>query len=171
MLNPYDHEDAELLAESVREKLPCIIRLRDEAAAASDDEVMIVYANDNQDQWEAGRQELVERALGGEHADLVEPIVPHDPVPFVAKGRHSVFYETGFDHLLKSYDVERIVLVGQVTEQCILYSALDAYMRDYEIVVPKDAVAHIHEDLAEGALAMMERNMHAEIVSAADVFG
>jgi nicotinamidase-related amidase len=168
MLNPYDHEDAEPLAESVREKLPCIVRLREEAEG--DDDVMVIYVNDNQDQWEAGRQELTERALEGEHPDLVEPIVPHDPVPFIAKGRHSVFYETAFDHLLKSYDVERVVLVGQVTEQCILYSALDAYMRGYEIVVPTDAVAHIHEDLAKGALAMMERNMHAELCSAADVF-
>lgn len=170
MLNPYEHEDAEPLAESVREKLPCIVRLLSDAREASEDEVMVVYANDNQDQWEAGRQELLERALDGAHPELVEPIAPRGPVPFVAKGRHSVFYQTAFDHLLRSYDVERVVLAGQVTEQCILYSALDAYMRGYEIVVPTDAVAHIHADLAEGALAMMERNMHAELVSAADVF-
>ena len=171
MLNPYDHEDAELLVESVKEKLPCVVRLLSEARAAPDDDVMVIYANDNQDFWEAGRQELIERALEGEHPELVEPIAPRDPVPFVAKGRHSVFYQTAFDHLLRSYDVERVVFVGQVTEQCILYSALDAYMRGYEIVVPTDAVAHIHEDLARGALAMMERNMHAELVKAADVFG
>ena len=146
------------------------MRLLADARAAPDDEVMVIYANDNQDQWEAGRQELTERALGGEHPELIEPIVPHDPVPFIAKGRHSVFYQTAFDHLLRSYDVERIVLAGQVTEQCILYSALDAYMRGYEIVVPTDAVAHIHEDLARGALAMMERNMHAKLMKAADVF-
>jgi nicotinamidase-related amidase len=170
MLNPYDHEDAEPLAESVSEKLPCIVRLLADARAAGDDEVMVIYANDNQDFWEAGRQELIERALEGEHPELVEPIAPRDPVPFVAKGRHSVFYQTAFDHLLRSYEAERVVLAGQVTEQCILYSALDAYMRGYEIVVPTDAVAHIHADLAKGALAMMERNMHAELMLAADVF-
>jgi nicotinamidase-related amidase len=170
MLNPYDHEDAKPLAESVREKLPCIVRLLADARAAGDDDVMVIYANDNQDFWEAGRQELIERALEGEHPELVEPIAPNDPVPFVAKGRHSVFYQTAFDHLLRSYEVSRVVLAGQVTEQCILYSALDAYMRGYEIVVPTDAVAHIHEDLAQGALAMMERNMHASLVKAADVF-
>jgi nicotinamidase-related amidase len=170
MLNPYDHEDAEPLAASVREKLPRVVRLLEGALAASED-VMVVYVNDNQDQWEAGRQELIERALDGKHPDLVEPIAPREPVPFIAKGRHSVFYQTAFDHLLRSYEVERVVLAGQVTEQCILYSALDAYMRGYEIVVPTDAVAHIHEDLAKGALAMMERNMHAELVKAEDVFG
>ena len=170
MLNPYEHEDSEPLADSVREKLPAIVDLLERAQAAPDDEVMVIYANDNQDQWEAGRQELIERALSGKHPELVAPVAPREPVPFLAKGRHSVFYQTAFEHLLRSYDVECVVLAGQVTEQCILYSALDAYMRGFEIKVPTDAVAHIHEDLAEGALAMMERNMHAELMSAADVF-
>jgi nicotinamidase-related amidase len=58
------------------------------------------------------------------------------------------------------------VLVGQVTEQCILYTALDAYVRHYRVAVPRDAVAHIHADLAEAALRMMELNMAAEIVPA-----
>jgi nicotinamidase-related amidase len=166
MLNSYEHEDADPLAESVREQLPCIVRALEEAREAED--TMVVYANDNHDQWEAGRQELIERALEGRHPDLVEPIAPREPVPFIAKGRHSIFYQTAVDHLLRSYDVERIVLAGQVTEQCILYSALDAYMRGYEIVVPTDAVAHIEPELARGALAMMERNMHAVLVSVAD---
>jgi nicotinamidase-related amidase len=171
MLNTYEHEDADRLAESVKEKLPCVVRLLEGARAAPDDDVMVVYVNDNHDRWEAGRQELIERALEGKHPELVEPIAPGEPVPFIAKGRHSVFYQTAFDHLLRSYGVERVVLAGQVTEQCILYSALDAYMRGYEIVVPTDAVAHIFEDLAKGALAMMERNMHAELVKAEHVFG
>jgi nicotinamidase-related amidase len=165
MLNPYDHEDAEPLAESVREKLPCIVELRDQAAESED--TLLVYANDNQDAWEAGRQELVEKALNGCHPDLVEPIAPAGHVPFLAKGRHSIFYMTAMDHLLRVHEVERLILCGQVTEQCILYSALDAYIRGYEIVVPADAVAHIDADLAQAALDMMERNMHAEIISAA----
>jgi nicotinamidase-related amidase len=61
------------------------------------------------------------------------------------------------------------MLTGQVTEQCILYSALDAYVRHLEVTVPRDGVAHIHENLADAALEMMERNMDAEITSCADV--
>ena len=166
MLNAYDHEDAEPLAESVREVLPCIAKLRDDAAAAADS--LTVYINDNNDQWDVYREEIVEAALNGEHPDLVEPIAPRDRVPFIVKGRHSIFYQTAVDHFLRSQDIQRIVLTGQVTEQCILYSALDAYIRGYEIVVPRDAVAHIDADLGRAALAMMESNMHAEIVSAAD---
>jgi nicotinamidase-related amidase len=60
------------------------------------------------------------------------------------------------------------VLAGQVTEQCILYSALDAYVRHLRVTVPPDGVAHIHEDLSDAALKMMERNMRAELAAFAE---
>jgi nicotinamidase-related amidase len=161
MLNAYDHEDADKLTASVRDVLPNIIDLRDHAER--DDDVLLVYANDNFDSWEASREELVERALNGECPELVEPIAPREPVAFIPKGRHSIFYETALAHLLRVEEVRRVVLVGQVTEQCIFYSALDAYLRGYQVVVPPDAVAHICGDLAEAALKMMERNLHAEL--------
>jgi hypothetical protein len=96
----------------------------------------------------------------------VEPIAPREPVPFVTKGRHSILYQTAVDHLLRTRGVQRLVLAGQVAEQCILYSALDAYMRGYEMTVPADAVAHIDPELARAALTMMSRNVHANVSNA-----
>src|SRR5689334_25181244 len=90
-------------------------------------------------------------------------------LPTVRKARHSLSYETQLAYLLRQEEIERIVLTGQVTEQCILYSALDAYVRHFSVVVPEDAVAHIHADLAEAAVRMMERNMNAEIESASEI--
>jgi nicotinamidase-related amidase len=58
-----------------------------------------------------------------------------------------------------------------VTEQCILYSTLDAYVRHFQVVVPTDAVAHIDPDLGAAALKMMEQNMSAELTTAADCLG
>lgn len=169
MLNAYDHDDGERLAASARDAVPRIAALRDTARARED--VLLVYVNDNDDRWDAGRQELIQSALDGRHPELIEPIAPHDPLPFIPKGRHSIFYETALGHLLRVEDVERVVLVGQVTEQCVLYSALDAYLRGFEVVVAPDAVAHIDPELAAAALKMMERNLHADITPAASVFG
>jgi nicotinamidase-related amidase len=61
------------------------------------------------------------------------------------------------------------MLTGQVTEQCILYSALDACIRHLRVCVPRDAVACIHSHLADAALEMMDRNMDAEIRDASEV--
>ena len=60
------------------------------------------------------------------------------------------------------------MLTGQVTEQCILYSALNAYVRHFEVIVPSDVVAHIDADLGSAALRMMENNMRASVIGAAD---
>jgi nicotinamidase-related amidase len=165
MLNEYDHEDADVLVESVREALP---RMRRHVERAAREGAPIVYDNDNYGDWSAGRQEIVERATAGRAADLVAPIAPADGTWFIAKARHSIFYETQLEYLLREQEIERVVLVGQVTEQCILYSALDAYVRHFQVAIPQDAVAGIHPDLADAALRMMERNMRAEITTAED---
>ena len=86
----------------------------------------------------------------------------------MVKARHTIFYMTPLEYLLSQKEIDEVVLAGQVTEQCILYSALDAYVRHLRVSVPTDGVAHIHEDLAQAALKMMERNMHAELVSAGE---
>ncbi len=160
MLNAYEHEDSDRLMASVRAALPAMTDL---VARAREEDVAVVYVNDNHGDWSAGRPELVEHALRGRAPDLVEPIVPPADVGFVVKARHSIFYQTQVEYLLRRHEIERIVLVGQVTEQCILYSALDAYVRHLEVAIPSDAVAAIHDDLADAALQMMERNMRADV--------
>ena len=164
MLNEYDHEDAETLVENVRAALPAMRGLVERAA---DEQTPIIYVNDNYGDWSAGRPEIVARAIAGRARDVVEPIAPPEGSWFIAKARHSIFYETQLEYLLREQEIERVVLVGQVTEQCILYSALDAYVRHFAVAVPRDAVAGIHDDLADAALRMMERNMRADVSPAA----
>jgi nicotinamidase-related amidase len=161
MLNPYEHEDADRLLDSVREMVPALSRT---IAAARASGVLTVYVNDNHGDWAAGRPEIAHRALTGRDRSVVEPILPPQDAPFVVKARHSVFYETQLEYLLRQEQVNRLVLTGQVTEQCILYSALDAYVRHFDVVVAQDAVAHIHPDLADVSFRMMKLNMRAEVV-------
>jgi nicotinamidase-related amidase len=161
MINTYDHPDADQLLPSARKALPAVVRLVERART---EDVPVIYVNDNFGQWRSHHGEILDTALAGPHADLVEPIRPDDASLFVVKARHSIFYETPLTYLLSQLGVKRVVLCGQVTEQCVLYSALDAHIRHLAVTVPKDAVAHIHADLADAALRMMERNMGAEIV-------
>ena len=164
MLNPYEHPEADRLAERVGKALPGIVALRDRAEEA---DVPVVYVNDNYGDWNSSARELAEAAMDGKHPQLVEPVLPRDGHSFVIKARHSAFYETPLEYLLDQMGVDRLVLAGQVTEQCVLYSALDAYVRHFRVVVPTDAVAAIFDHLAEAALEMMERNLSAELCPAA----
>ena len=159
MLNTYEHEDANRLTDSVHAALPGIETLIERARR---EDVPIIYVNDNYGDFSACRPELVRRALDGRAPELIEPIAPPADVAFVVKARHSIFYETQLEYLLRQQQIERIVLTGQVTEQCILYSALDGYVRHFA-GVPRDAVAPIYDDLATAALQMMERTMDADV--------
>jgi valyl-tRNA synthetase len=147
MLNPYEHEDADRLTKSVGTVVEPISSL---IARAQDDEVELIYVNDNYGDWNSSSEELAQRALEGARPDLVEPMTP-------------------LEYLLGQKEIDHLVLVGQVTEQCILYSALDAYVRHFHVTVPPDGVACIHENLADAALEMMERNMRAELTPVTDV--
>jgi nicotinamidase-related amidase len=160
MINGYDFPDAEKVVPSAEKAVPAIRQLIE---AAPDRDMPVIYVNDNFGHWRSNRDELVEEALEGRQPQLVEPIKPDEESLFVVKARHSIFYQTPLEYLLNQEDVGSVILTGQVTEQCILYSALDAYIRHLDVRVPPDAVAHIYEDLAEAALRMMERNMSADL--------
>ncbi|MEV7108442.1 cysteine hydrolase family protein [Streptomyces atroolivaceus] len=166
MLNTYNHPDAELLIPSVGEALPHIVGLIERARTEG---VPVIYVNDNFGEWRSHHGEIVETTMSGPHRELVRPVLPDDDSLFVVKARHSIFYETPLSYLLSQLDVHRVVLTGQVTEQCVLYSALDAHIRHLAVTVPDNAVAHIHEDLAQASLRMMERNMNAAVPKAANV--
>ena len=87
------------------------------------------------------------------------------------KVRHSAFYSTPVAYLLNRLGTKRLIMTGQVTEQCILYSALDAYVRHIPVVIPTDAVARLDAKLGAAALTMIERNMSAELTLAGDCLG
>jgi nicotinamidase-related amidase len=169
MLNAYRHEDAELLVRNVAEIIDPLADLI--ATAGERDDVDLIYVNDNYGDFTADRAGLVRSALDGARPDLIKPIVPDDDCRFLMKVRHSAFYSTPLGYLLGRLETRRLIVTGQVTEQCILYTALDAYVRHLPVVVPRDGVAHIDPDLATAALKMMQKNMDAEIATAADCLG
>jgi len=157
MLNPYDHEDADRLVESVEGAIEPIAGLVERAVEQGAE---IIYVNDNFGDWNSAQQELAEAALNGRRPDLVEPILPPSDADFVIKARHTIFYMTPLEYLLSQKEIGHVVLAGQVTEQCILYSALDAYVRHLDVTIPTDGVAHIHENLATAALEMLSTTPH-----------
>ena len=169
MMNAYQHPDAELLIPNVADIVSPLAELV--ATARDREDVDLIYVNDNYGDFAAQPSDLVQAALDGDRPDLVRPVVPDPGVRFLTKVRHSAFYASPLAYLLGRLETRRVVLTGQVTEQCILYSALDAYVRHFDVVVPSDTVAHIDAGLGRSALQMMERNMGADIATAATCLG
>lgn len=166
MLNSYQHPDADLLIPNVSDIIDPLTSVVHRARGSGS--VDLVYVNDNYGDFTAEFSDIVDAALDGARPDLVRPIVPAEGNRVITKVRHSVFYATPLAYLLARLGTQRLILTGQVTEQCILYSALDAYVRHFVVAVATDAVAHIDADLGAAALQMMQRNMGAELTTAAE---
>jgi nicotinamidase-related amidase len=164
MLNTYRHEDANVLAANVADIVDPLAGLI--SRARSRDGVDLIYVNDNYGDFDADFRDIIDAARNGDRPDLVEPIAPDDDCQRLLKVRHSAFYASSLDYLLGRLETRRLILTGQVTEQCILYTALDAYVRHFDVIVAPDAVAHIDPELSDAALTMMHKNMHAEVLPA-----
>ena len=124
ILNTYRHEDAELLAPKVAEIVDPLVGLI--SRARQSDDVDLVYVNDNDGDFNADFRGVVDAALHGERPDLVTPIVPDEDCLRLLKVRHSAFYASSLGYLLGRLETRRLIITGQVTEQGILYTALDA---------------------------------------------
>ncbi|MDV3130781.1 isochorismatase family cysteine hydrolase [Mycobacterium sp. 29Ha] len=164
MMNTYQHEDADALVPNVENIVDPLAGLISRARDRED--VDLVYVNDNYGDFTADFDDVVKAALDSERSDLVTPVAPDKDSLRVTKVRHSAFYASSLAYLLRRLETERLIITGQVTEQCILYSALDAYVRHFSFIVPPDCVAHIDPELGDAALTMMNKNMHAELVPA-----
>lgn len=79
------------------------------------------------------------------------------------KPKHSGFYSTTLDLLLKHLGADTLILAGLTADICILFTANDAYMRDYRLVIPADCVAAQDETENQRALKFMERVLKADI--------
>lgn len=169
MMNTYEHPDAEDLIPNVAKIIDPLADLV--RRARESDDVDLVYVNDNYGDFAAQFSDIVGSALDGARPDLVKPIVPAGDCRVMTKVRHSAFYATALAYLLNRLETKRLIITGQVTEQCILYTALDAYVRHFPVVIPTDAVAHIDPDLGAAALKMMEANMSGELTTAAKCLG
>jgi nicotinamidase-related amidase len=159
MLNAYRHEDAELLTPNVADIIDPLVGI---ISTARQRDVDVVYVNYGD--FTADHGDIVRSALEDARPDLVKPMVPDGQCRFLTKVRHSTFFPTSLAYLLGRLETKRLILAGQVTEQCILYTALDAYVRHFAVVVR----SRIDTDLGDAALRMMRRNMSADIIPAAD---
>jgi nicotinamidase-related amidase len=130
-------------AEIVRQAEPMSVRIARLAERARARRIPVVYVNDNFGRWRSDWRQVIDVCMAetspGRH--MVARLQPHPEDYFVLKPKHSGFHSTTLDLLLRDLGVGTVVLAGVATDICILFTANDAYMRGYEVVVPSDCVA------------------------------
>jgi nicotinamidase-related amidase len=148
----------------VRQAVPMARRIARLKARAVTRGLPVIYVNDNFGQWRSDFRSLVEYCTsadvaGREVADMLRP-GPDDY--FVLKPKHSAFFQTTLDLLLESLGAETLILTGLAGNICVLFTANDAYMRNFEIVVPEDCIASNSPADNRAALRQMRDLMDAD---------
>ena len=141
MISAWDFPNAGKLAAGAATIAPRIATLKRRCQSAG---VPAIYVNDNHGYWRSDFGQLVLLSMQREDGPgrrIVEALRPGPDDYSVLKPKHSAFFATPLDLLLRHLRVNSLIVTGVATDQCIAMSAADARMRDYDVLVPEDCVA------------------------------
>jgi nicotinamidase-related amidase len=160
VINAFDFPGAERLLVQALPVAAEIARLRRAARAAG---IPVIYVNDNFGRWRSRFDAVIASCMRKRGRAIVEKLIPRKNDYFVLKPKNSAFYATTLDLLLAHIGVETLVLVGWLGNNCVLFTANDAYMRDYKLIVPSDCVASLDPEENASALRQMKKVLKADI--------
>lgn len=162
VINPCDFPEAD---EFLRHALPAARKIAALKQRAIEAGVPIIYANDNFGRWRSNLEAVVERCLEPDCKGklLCETLRPGEKDYFVLKPKHSAFYSTTLDVLLRALGTRSLVICGFAANICVLFTANDAYMRDFHLSVPSDCVASNTVEETGAVLTVMAKILKANI--------
>lgn len=161
VINDLEFDDGEMLREHFEPIAGCIADL---AAGARAEGVPVIYVNDNYGRWRSDFRSLVAHCLedgvrGGAIARILQP---QSQDYFVLKPKHSGFYATSLEVLLQHLGARTLILAGVAANICVLFTAADAHMRGYRLVVPVDCVASNTRTETAAAVSLMATTLDAD---------
>ena len=104
------------------------------------------------------------RGTGG--CKIIPELIPHPDDPHVIKKRYSAFFGTNLDQLIACNAVNTVVLAGINTHACVRTTAIDAYQRDLNVIIPREAVGSYDQDHETISLRYMNEKI-ASVISLA----
>lgn len=140
VISDFKFEDAGRVLRQFRPVARNIAQLKQRARAAG---MPVIYANDNFGRWRSDASGLVEYCSRADSpgAQLVRLLAPDAEDYFVIKPRHSAFFASALEALLACMGARRLVITGLSSHQCVLFTANDAYVREYALKIPRDCIA------------------------------
>lgn len=168
LINDLEFPEGEQLLVQTLPIVPLIVELKRRCKTAG---VPVIYVNDNFGRWQSNFNTQVEHCLhdGVRGQPIAEQLQPEEDDYFVLKPKHSGFFSSTLDILLDYLQVKRVILTGVAGNICVLFTANDAYLRDFSLYVPADCVASNTPEENEHALQQMQKVLKADIRPAAEL--
>jgi nicotinamidase-related amidase len=162
VINDLEFPEGEQLLEFALPMAEKIAKLKAEARRLR---IPVIYANDNFGRWQSNFSAQLKHCLSDNvrGQPIVKLLAPTDEDYFVLKPKHSAFYSTPLDILLKYLGARTLIVMGLAGNICVLFTANDAYQRDLRLVVPADCIASNTEADNQLALEQMQKILKADI--------
>ena len=124
----------------------------------------VIYTNDNFGRWRSDFREMIDHCLNDDvrGKPLVKLLHPDPKDYFVLKPKNSAFFATTFDTLLTYLGAKTLILTGISADSCVLFTANDAYLRDYKLVIPEDCVTSANPTHTKQTLVYLRRVLKAD---------
>lgn len=160
-INPLAFEGAQDLTPQAIAAARSTARLK----AALGKETLSIYANDNYGTWRSDFPNLWRRCakLAGAPGRIARQLKPRRDDLSIVKPRHSAFYNTPLEILLAQLKTRRLVVTGISADNCVFFTAMDAYLRGFRLWVPANCVAAESERAKQQALEHMARVLKADV--------
>jgi nicotinamidase-related amidase len=161
VINDLDFPEAHRLLRFARPMARKLLRLKERARKAG---VPVIYVNDNFGRWQSDFRRQVQHCLRPESRghEIVRLLQPEEDDYFVLKPKHSGFFSTTLEILLRYLGAEALIITGIAGNFCVLFTANDAYMRDYRLMIPADCTASNSAAENREALALMQKFLKAD---------
>jgi nicotinamidase-related amidase len=168
VINDFQFEGSDDLLRPALKAAANIAALKKRAKLAR---IPSVYVNDNFGKWRSDFKKLVDNSLdnGTPGKQIVELLLPDPDDYFVLKPKHSAFHATPLDMLLKYLGAKILILTGLTADNCILATASDAHMLEYDLVVPSDCVAAATEAQKRHALKLIDKTLDGRTTKGRDL--
>jgi nicotinamidase-related amidase len=168
VINDFEFENGEQLLKLAMPIGHNIARLKSLVKNAG---LPVIYVNDNFGKWQSDLNKIVSHCLedGVRGEPFVKLVLPDEEDYFVLKPKHSGFYCTSLELVLDHLGATNLILAGIAGNNCVLFTANDAYMRDFKIVIPADCVVSESPQENEYALKQMEKVLKADIRPATEL--
>src|SRR6187401_221482 len=162
VINDLDFPEANQLLRFARPMARKLLRLKERAKKSG---IPVIYVNDNFGRWQSDFRRQVQHCLRPESRghEIVRLLQPEEDDYFVLKPKHSGFFSTTLEILLRYLGSETLIITGIAGNFCVLFTANDAYMRDYRLFIPADCVASNTKEENRQALALMRKYLKADI--------
>ena len=160
VINDFDFPEADQLLHCARPMAQKLLRLKRRAQKAG---VPVIYVNDNFGRWKSDFRRTVNHCTRhGDGRAIVKLLRPDEGDYFVLKPKHSGFFSTTLETLLRYLETQTLILTGIAGNFCVLFTANDAYMRDFNLFVPRDCTVSNSRKENESALRLMQKFLKAD---------